>query len=380
MPHERHGVEKKMTEQSPLNQAESSPPNDRPLYGVDRPVSPRASRSGVSVLESLRLAQIAQLHADVERVLETRFRKTVALVFVDIVGSPELLDGGSTEPAQRARVRDDLGEEVIARVGGRTVRTKTDGVFLCFPTVQDGLQAAIELQNRYRRENPSAAKVGSAGVRCCVHWCSVLMDGDLVMGDQIQSCTRAAVWAGVGDILLTKAAFEEVGSSRRACCTPVPEPSPLDGSDSIDAVRFDWRSRPRFPGYVQIAQTGEVLELPNKEVISFGRYDDRAELVVGNDVSLRHPDSALNAHISRWHFELRQLAGTVVLRALSRQPTVVDGRSIPLGREARLEVDSVVDVAGVLNLKFLWDEGAPERTNGVVASVAVERRYPLFVT
>ena len=101
---------------------------------------------------------------------------------------------------------------------------------------------------------------------------------------------------------------------------------------NIELMSLEWRDHKRFPTSVLIRETGLQIILPPQDIVSFGRL----EIIEGmnaNDVVLSLPDPIAARQISRWHFELRRRPSGYVLRAMSNQPTTVDGVPVEHGED-----------------------------------------------
>jgi hypothetical protein len=110
-----------------------------------------------------------------------------------------------------------------------------------------------------------------------------------------------------------------------------------------------------------ILETGQQIEIPNKSVISCGRFSDQTS-GNSNDIILALPDPLLSQRISRWHFELRSEADQLFLRAVSDKPTVVNGINLRKGEQVAVENGACVQLSGVMTLTFEPEQvqSAPE--------------------
>jgi hypothetical protein len=183
-----------------------------------------------------------------------------------------------------------------------------------------------------------------------MHWGDVLTDGALVQGNSVNFAARVASTGKPDEIRLTEDAFRELSGPAKARCKAL-APVMLKGFPDPVVLLLCERPRSSVPTAVRIEDMGRTVKLPDKSPILFGRADVGPQ---GNDIVLRHPDEALNAKISRWHFLLRRDPEGMVLRNDSRS-TMVDGVAIPRGGEAPVRAGSVIVVAEVLRLTLLAD-------------------------
>lgn len=100
-------------------------------------------------------------------------------------------------------------------------------------------------------------------------------------------------------------------------------------------------------------ESGELIELPPRDTLCFGRGETVDVTTPNHDVALSLPNALAAKQISRRHFELRAGAEGYVLKALSSQPTSVDGRLLQRDQEAPVRPGSCVQLAGVMTLLFV---------------------------
>jgi hypothetical protein len=123
-------------------------------------------------------------------------------------------------------------------------------------------------------------------------------------------------------------------------------------SRQVELLVLDWRDHSIFPTLVRIEETNEELNLPEQDIISFGRLREH-EGTLANDVVLMPADPLQASKISRWHFELHRFPDGFRLRALSENHTEVDGEPIARGSEAMVKPGTKIRVARVLTLTLL---------------------------
>jgi hypothetical protein len=181
----------------------------------------------------------------------------------------------------------------------------------------------------------------------------------------VNLCARIAASADPGQIRLSRELFQEFGVAHRLLCRAI-GPVELKGAGrSIELLGLEWRDRSRYPSAVRVRETGQLITLPARDIISFGRLEV-VEGMVANDVVLALPDASATRQISRWHFELRRRAAGFALRAVSSQPTDVDGLPLAHGDEVPVRPGTVVQLANVMTLEFVStahdDDGSGDAT------------------
>jgi class 3 adenylate cyclase len=303
--------------------------------------------SGLTLTEMIRLRET--LTEDIRR----RFERRMALAFSDVVGSTAYFArfGDNAGRALQQRHLDVLSDG-LAAAQGRIVDTAGDGAFLCFPSVDQAIEALAAHQARLVTSNETRAAEHHLQVRIGIHFGPVLMDSQVVSGDAVNLCARVTGTADASAIRLTHAAFDELSSARRQRCRLVGPVSLKGISEPVLVHEYEWRDPVHFPTVVFIEETQTRYKLPQKDRVTFGRLPEH-DGVRANDIILTHPDGAVLARLSRWHFELiRKAEGFYLRRVSDQQTTEVDGVQVARGESVLVRPGARVRVAGVLTLVF----------------------------
>jgi hypothetical protein len=188
-------------------------------------------------------------------------------------------------------------------------------------------------------------------VRVGIHFGPVLADDTVVTGDSVNLCSRVTATAQVSTIRLTRSAFSETSSARRLCCSFLGGTELKGISTKVDLFEYDWRKPVETLRSVLVEETGVVIPLPVKDVVTFGRLAEH-EGRAANDIVLSLPDEEHTHMISRFAFELSRLPEGYRLRSLSGQITEVDGTAVPRGGQAVIKPGTKVRIGGVITLLF----------------------------
>ncbi len=314
------------------------------------------------LVDRLSMNEIVRLQDALSQALVRRFQRRLALVFTDVVGSTPYFAKFGDEAGRKLQQRHvDLVQRAILEFRGRVVDTAGDGAFLCFPEMDDAVNAMIEVQKSIAVDDDGRAVHERLAVRMGCHWGLALTDGVLVSGDAVNFCSHIAGSANAGEIRLSHDALQGLNDTRlRLKCRRLP-PVTLKGIDRpSELFTLDWHDRAIFPARVRF-EDGSILPLPSQDIVRFGRLEELDGLRV-NDIVLHVTDPSHKNRVSRWHFELHRGLAGYVLRSVAKAPTEVDGQLVSKGEEAAVRQGTRVRVGGVLTLEFL---GAPtaEETN-----------------
>ncbi len=307
---------------------------------------------------TLSMTEIIRLQNLLQQELTRRFERPMTLAFSDIVAStPYFARFGDAAGRQLQQLHIDLLNECLPAQQGRIVDTAGDGAFLAFPTADSATQALIDFQKLVSRENAKRARDHQLQVRIGIHLGPVLTDGVVVSGDSVNLCAHVAASANIGEIRLTREAFQDLALVHRLNCRPVGLVDLKGVSRQVELLALDWWDHSIFPTQVRIEETNEELSLPQQDIISFGRLRHH-EGTLGNDVVLAPADVLQSRQISRWHFELRRLPDGFRLRPVSEGVTEVDGELITKGSEVMVKPGTKIRVARVLTLTLVSPSGS----------------------
>jgi class 3 adenylate cyclase len=311
----------------------------------------------------LSMTEIIRLQNMLSTSLVKRFECHRALVFSDIVGSTPYFARFGDEAGRQLQQRHlDLLNQAIAGTSGRILNTAGDGALLCFDTVDETTSTIVEYLRRISIDNASYTREHQLVVRTGIHYGPVLMDGDQIAGDSVNFCSRVTTSAGPGEVRLTKDAFYSLSDVKyRLKCRILP-PAIVKGVERpVEVMALDWRDHTIFPTRVRL-ETGEEHHLPDQDIISFGRLDEK-DGFPANDIVLQCSDEQETLQISRWHFELRRRPDGFVIRVISNAPLNLNGHLLAKGEERPIRTGDSVRVGNVLSLQFLTPE-APQTNIG----------------
>lgn len=318
---------------------------------------------------ALSMTEIIRLQNLLTQELSRRFETSAAICFTDIVGSTAYFARfGDAAGRQLQQLHVDLLQRALEEHGGRIVDTAGDGAVTIFSSAEAAAAAMCRLQHDASAENALRSREHQLLLRVGIHWGRVLTDGVQVTGDVMNLCARIAASSDPGQIRVSTDAFRELDNARRLRCRPLGEVALKGVSRALALLELDWLDRDLFPVAVRVRETGELIDLPMQDIVSFGRMDI-IEGMAANDVVLSLPDSTETRKLSRWHFELRRRADGYTLRSVTTHPTVVNDQPLQRGDEVPVKPGSWVQLSGVMTLDFVGSP-AVEGTRSDVTWIA----------
>ena len=112
--------------------------------------------------------------------------------------------------ARSLREHRAVTDALVAKHGGRLVKTTGDGVLLEFPSVVDAVECAVAVQAIMAERNQSIPQDRQMVFRIGINLGDILIDGDDILGDGVNVAARLESIAEPGGICISSSAYEHV--------------------------------------------------------------------------------------------------------------------------------------------------------------------------
>jgi TolB-like protein len=112
--------------------------------------------------------------------------------------------------ARTLREHRKVTDALVAKHGGRLVKTTGDGVLLEFPSVVDAVECAVAVQAVMAERNEGIPQDRSMLLRIGINLGDILIEGDDILGDGVNVAARLEGIAEPGGICLSSSAYEQV--------------------------------------------------------------------------------------------------------------------------------------------------------------------------
>jgi class 3 adenylate cyclase len=137
-------------------------------------------------------------------------RRLAAILAADVAGYSRLMGQDEEGTAQALREHRTAADPLVAKHGGRIVKTTGDGVLIEFGSVVGAVQCAITLQGLATERNAGSPTERRMEWRIGVHPGDVLIEGDDILGDGVNIAARLEGIAEPGGICISDDAFRQV--------------------------------------------------------------------------------------------------------------------------------------------------------------------------
>lgn len=263
----------------------------------------------------------------------TAQQNNLTILFVDVSDSTRLYESLGDAAAFR-EVRECLAlfEEVAASHKGRVVKTIGDGSMCVFPSADAALMAACEMQARVLQRQ--ALQKHKISIRVGLHHGPVLLDGNDVYGDTVNTASRMAQVAASGQIITTGETVDLLSAAHRSS-TRLLDALPVKGKhDAVTVHSVLWQTgseHTQMPGRIETPPP--VADVARLRLTHAGR-----EIFVTTSISMgRNATNAItlkDTMASRDHARIERRKDKFVLIDQSSNGTYVSMKS---GEEYKLQ-------------------------------------------
>ena len=229
----------------------------------------------------------------------------VAVLFADVVGSTRLYELlGDRSARDMIVVCLDLMRQATERNRGTVIKTIGDEILAIFPTVDDAVNAAGEMQQDLGARPELAVQGQHVSLRIGCQFGPVVLENRDIFGTTVHTASRMTSQAKAGQVILTAGAVERLSPEWRAVTRRV-DVTPVRGlSEEMELFEVLWQQEdatsmlpsiaidalaPHRPRRVRVRYLGREFVLGDGQgSLTMGRADDNHIVVKGDLVSRLH--------------------------------------------------------------------------------------------
>jgi TolB-like protein/class 3 adenylate cyclase len=137
-------------------------------------------------------------------------RRLSAIVAADVAGYSRLMGLDEVGTARTLREHRAVTDALVAKHGGRLVKSTGDGVLLEFPSVVDAVECAVAVQAVMDQRNEGVPADRQMLFRIGINLGDILIEGDDILGDGVNVAARLEGIAEPGGICISSSAYDQV--------------------------------------------------------------------------------------------------------------------------------------------------------------------------
>jgi len=285
----------------------------------------------------------------------------LAILFADVVGSTQLYEALGDEVARETvQACVDAMKQSTEKFGGSVIKTMGDEVMATFPSADDAMNAATQMQKAITNKPAMGTDDIRVAIRIGCHFGHVVVEDRDIFGAAVHTANRMTSQAKAGQIITTAVTVEQLSGDWQSLVRQIGVTTLRGQSDEValyevlwqpeDATNvlpeIDWKKDKPKAGQLTLRFQGRefVMQDGGTKGVTLGRGDDNDLTVKGNLISRLHARIELN----RTRFVLidESTNGTFILRD--------DGEEIYVRRDS-----AQLSGSGVIGLGRVATPGTP---------------------
>ena len=286
----------------------------------------------------------------------------VAVLFADVVGSTRLYEMLGDLPARDMIVTCvEVMRDATERNRGSVIKTIGDEILAIFPTANDAVNAAAEMQHDIGVHPTLLVQGQHVAIRIGCHFGPVVLEKRDIFGSSVHTANRMTSQAKAGQIVVSADTVARLSAEWRALTRQI-DVTPVRGlADEIELFEVLWQQEDAtsmLPSIEVDARTGhrprrvrlryqgkEYVLGQGRDSLTLGRSEDNDIVVKGN-------------LISRIHARIEMARNKALLVDQSTNGSFVTTQD---GKEAFVRRDSVaLGGSGLIGLGKLPEPNAPD--------------------
>src|SRR6478672_7456834 len=137
-------------------------------------------------------------------------RRLAAIVAADVAGYSRLMGLDEVGTARTLREHRKVTDALVAKHGGRLVKSTGDGVLLEFASVVDAVECSVAVQAVMAQRNEGVPQDRRMLFRIGINLGDILIEGDDILGDGVNIAARLEGIAEPGGICISSSAYDQV--------------------------------------------------------------------------------------------------------------------------------------------------------------------------
>jgi len=297
----------------------------------------------------------------------------LAILFADVVGSTHLFEVmGDLKARDMVATCIDVMRTATEQHHGTVIKTIGDEVMSTFPTADDALNAAGQMQKQIVARSELKVDGQPVSIRIGCHFGPVVLESRDIFGASVHTANRMTSQAKAGQIITTSATVERLSPEWRASVRQIDVATIRGQGGEIALYEVLWQTEDVTSMLPAIALTARdqrraarlkltvldreyVLDERHPQVV-IGRADESDVVIRGNLISRQHARIEFNRN--RFTLTDQSTNGTFVLTA-GQEEAFVRRDSVLLKGEGMIGLGRVPEPDGAQTIRYVCEETAP---------------------
>src|ERR1700735_340660 len=228
----------------------------------------------------------------------------LAILFADVVGSTRLFEAmGDLRARDMVSTCIDVMREATEQHNGTVIKTIGDEVMSTFPSADDALNAAGQMQKQIAAHTELRVEGQPVSIRIGCHYGPVVLENRDVFGASVHTANRMTSQAKAGQIITTSATVERLSPEWRASCRQIDVATLKGQGNEVALYEVLWQSEDVTSMVPAISMNSRPVRLLRLRIrandrdlvideqhtsITIGRAEDNDVVIKGNLISRIH--------------------------------------------------------------------------------------------
>jgi class 3 adenylate cyclase len=294
----------------------------------------------------------------------------LAILFADVVGSTRLFEAmGDLRARDMIATCIDVMREATEQHNGTVIKTIGDEVMSTFPTADDALNAAGQMQRQIAANGQLKVEGTPVAIRIGCHFGPVVLEARDVFGASVHTANRMTSQAKAGQIITTTAVVERLSPEWRASVRQIDVATIRGQGGEVALYEVLWQTEDVTSMLPSIALTGrearhtrrlritvegqEFVLDEGHPLVAIGRADDNDIVIRGNLISRLHARIEFNRN--RFMITDQSTNGTFV-QINGEEESFLRRDSMSIKGAGLIGLGRVPDRDSPLTLRFVCEE------------------------
>jgi adenylate cyclase len=294
----------------------------------------------------------------------------LAILFADVVGSTRLFEAmGDLRARDMIAACIDVMREATEHHNGTVIKTIGDEVMATFPSADDALNAAGQMQRQIAAHTELKVEGIPVAIRIGCHYGPVVLETRDVFGASVHTANRMTSQAKAGQIITTAAVVERLSPEWRASVRQIDVATIRGQGGEVALYEVLWQTEDVTSMLPSIALSGrdagrarrlrltlhdrEYVLDENRPLVAIGRADDNDLVVRGNLISRLHA----RIEFSRNRFTLTdQSTNGTFVQVNGEEESFIRRDSISIKGAGMIGLGRIPDRDSPLTIRFVCEE------------------------
>jgi class 3 adenylate cyclase len=295
----------------------------------------------------------------------------LAILFADVVGSTRLFEEmGDLRARDMISTCIDVMRQATEQHNGTVIKTIGDEVMSSFPSADDALNAAGQMQKQIVAHTELRVEGQPVAIRIGCHFGPVMLESRDIFGASVHMANRMTSQAKAGQIITTAATVERLSPEWRASVRQIDIATIRGQGSEVALYEVLWQTEDVTSMLPAIAMPGRDARRPqrlrlsvlDREVVvdeqrpqvTIGRADDNDIVIRGNLISRLH--ARIEFGRNRFTLTDQSTNGTFV-QVNGQEEAFVRRDSMPIKGEGLIGLGRVPERDSALTIRFVCEDG-----------------------